>query len=358
MVLGIREAILLAAGVLALSETLGRGVCARSAPPAQRVGWLVVCAILFGALIPQAEGHWGVLFSHILWSVLASLLVHLVHAWRGTPGLPSFFAANAGALIGAVPWVVAASSSAPGEGLVVYGAGLLYLLVPLLPARWAARRASQFIATRWPVREEVVGGSLWSFVRPRTVLLAFGIALTGLALLDPDATGRVAAVGVGLVVAAALLYVTWRLVVRFGDPLREGLIWYRPRREGSFALIDALAGAAIALTAITVACEAITTRQRMAEDAALESAAREAVGEGLENAWAMSVGELAAAEGTVRTRLEPTHGFLKGEIERAVVSEEKGVLWRIRVTVRWRTPSGADRSCTLESLRSEAGGRR
>lgn len=356
--LDVEQSILLAIGVLALSETFGRGVLGRAVPASGRLGWVVVCVLLYWALVLDSDPHREVLSYHAGWSIVAALVVHVVRVLRGTPGSPSFLAANAGALFGTVPWIVASLVPGRGDDILTYGAGLLCVLVPFIPARWAWRRVGHVIVARWPVREEVVGGSLWPFVRPRTVLLALGIALTGLALLDPGTTGRVAAVGAGLVAAAALLYVGWRTVARFQDPLREGLIWYRPRREGSFVLIDALAGAAIALTAITVACEAITIRQRIAEDAALESAAREAVVEGMEGAWAMSVGELATAEGSVRTRLEPTHGFLNGEIERTVVSEEKGVLWRIRVTVRWRTPSGADRSCTLESLRSVAGGRR
>lgn len=358
VVLEIEDSILLAIGVLALSETFGRGVCARLAPPAGRAGWVVVCALLALTLGVVADVHSAALLVHMGVAVLASLFVHVAHVLRGAPGSPSFLAANAGVLIGTAPWIVATLLPSRDGDLVAYGAGLVYVLVLFIPSRWAWRRASRFIVARWPVREEVVGGSLWAYVRPRTVLLAFGIALTAIASLDPGMVGRVAAIAVGIVAGATLLYVVYRLAVRFGDPLREGRIWYRPRREDSFVLIDALAGAAIALTAITVACEAITTRQRMAADAALESAVREAVAEGMESAWAMSVGELAAAEGSVRTTLEPTHGFLNGELERAVVSEEKGVLWQIRVTVRWRTPSGADRSCTLESLRSEAGGRR
>ncbi|MEK7865569.1 MAG: hypothetical protein AAB434_02735 [Planctomycetota bacterium] len=358
MVLEIEAGLLLAVGVLALSETFGRGVFARSAPPASRVGWSVACAILALTLLIMAEPHFLTIFYHMLWTLLGSIVVHIVHARRGVPGSPTFLRANAAALLGTAPWLVASLLPTGADGLLAYGMGLAGVLIPFLPARRAWDSAGRLLARRWPVREDVVGGSLWHFVRPRTVLLAIAFALTGVALLDSGPIGQLVSKGLGVAFALAAAYAVFRLAIRAGDPLYEGRIWYRPRPNGSFILIDALAGAAIVITAITVSCEAIMLRQRLAADTALDLAARGVLLQGMETTWGMSVDELAAARGTVVTRVDPSARFLDGELERTVLEEEPGTLWRIRITVRWKAPSGADRSCMLETLRSAAGGRR
>ncbi len=326
--------------------------------PAARVGWAATCFFVGLSLLYASVNRRGPFLAYAGVAVTASLIVHLWHTGRPSQAQLSFARRNAGALLGLPPWFVASFGPPGDQGSFVYVVGLACMLVALLPLRWAWSRASGLVARLWPVREEVVGTSLWLFVRPRSVLLAFAIALAGIALLDPGASGRAASVGLGLLVVVALAYAVRRVITWAGNPLGEGRVWYRRRGQESFVLMDALAGAAIALTAIAVSCEAITTRQRLAEDVSLEAAAREALSQGMETAWGMTLEELAAAEGSARTQLEPSRRLPDAELERTISREEDATLWRVRITVHWKTRSGAVRSSTLETLRSRAGGRR
>ncbi|GEM_PF-4255560 len=346
--------VVLAIGVLALSETLGRGVFATATPAASRAGWAATSLFLVLALLIAVDAHRGAFRTYVALAILASVLVHLRHARRPVPDPPSFLRANAGALLGSAPWLVTSQVPPDGDDMAVYGIGVACLTVLYLPLRWAWRAFVRRLAAWWPVREEIVGGSMWRFVRPRTVLFAFALAVVVVAAIEPGGTAKTALVLAGIFLGVGLLYAFYRLLRWLCDPLREGRIWYRPREQGSFALLDALAGAAIALAAISVACGAITTRQRLAAEAALEALAREALAEGMEKTWAMSTGELTAAAGSLKTPLSQ----FQGEMERTIASEEGGALWHIRVTVHWRSGSGGERSMALETLRAAAGGRR
>ncbi len=353
--------IAIAIGVLALCEVIARGVFAPGTPAGQRAGWALAGVIVAFALQVAAAARSdpfrldpAAFHAHVALAVLWTICVHGWHALRRAPGLPPFLRSNAMALLGAAPWCASASVGR-WNTLDVYATGLVGLALASVPARRAWAWAARIVEERWPVQEEIVGARMWRFVRPRAVLVAFLLMVIVAALVEPAGTVGVAnVVGVPLVVMVVARggYLLFR---RLSDPLRERRIWYRPRPEASFALIEALAGAAIAIGAISVACDAMVIRQHRAADAALEAVAEEALLAGMEATWTRSARELAAAEGTARI---PSPGLPGGELETTVARDAEGGLWVVRVTIRWKAGSGAVRSRTLETLRSEAGGRR